>query len=485
MNQHNLIFSISKQNGISFSQRKKGSVLDLEYSTTLEEKKFGSQCYLDRIMWMCLFGFKVNRLALTISFSLVYPLLCAGLLSVEACYMPQHRSTVELCLLFAFCVLLYKWLATKPILLVEFLLTKNVITGWVLLLCRIWLWLRETVLLQLLSAFSLGLVFGFLIVHRQVSVHYLSSTAGDHRLLLGVLISNLLFCLLLQSWRLLDFYFQVLRVLCVSRVIDEFRVLWMLRGIFEEMGRAIGRSIKQELGPVTERLTEASRTLERYGQAGGPGGNKGLRAPAAGALAAGGAVGGMAGGAFYAGEEVKSRDVELLQTQWEQYQSSCGELIESATEESRPVLDRALHQELNGISDTLTDTKGSVERLWSIAVGLSSGIGSDPPEALSDVRWLSDVLRRLTDDNTFLKHQVSDASSIESVSSKIERRWDIQLAKRIGEDVSASTEPQPGTGLAEAASGGPEPVEPGVPKSAAPSVETTPQHKRPRVSDPE
>ena len=214
--------------------------------------------------------------------------------------MPQHRSTVELCLLFALCILLYKWLAKKPVLLVEFLLTKNVITGWVLLLCRIWLWLRETVLLQLLSAFSLGLVFGFLIVHRQVSIHYLSSTAGDHRLLLGVLISNLLFCLLLQSWRLLDFYFQVLRVLCVSRVIDEFRVLWMLRGIFEEMGRAIGRSIKQELGPVTERLTEASRTLERYGQAGGPGGNKGLRAPAAGALAAGGAVGGMAGGAFYA-----------------------------------------------------------------------------------------------------------------------------------------------------------------------------------------
>ncbi|MCG8421921.1 MAG: hypothetical protein MJE77_28705, partial [Proteobacteria bacterium] len=333
MNQH---FSISKLNGISFSQRQKGSVL--ESSTTIEDNQFGSESYLDRIMWMCLFGFKVNRLALTISFSLVYPLLCAGLLSVEACYMPQHRSTVELCLLFALCILLYKWLAKKPVLLVEFLLTKNVITGWVLLLCRIWLWLRETVLLQLLSAFSLGLVFGFLIVHRQVSIHYLSSTAGDHRLLLGVLISNLLFCLLLQSWRLLDFYFQVLRVLCVSRVIDEFRVLWMLRGVFEEMGRAIGRSIKQELGPVTERLTEASRTLERYGQAGGPGGNKGLRAPAAGALAAGGAVGGMAGGAFYAGEEVKSRDVELLQTQWEQYRSSCGELIESATEESRPVL---------------------------------------------------------------------------------------------------------------------------------------------------
>ena len=163
--------------------------------------------------------------------------------------------------------------------------------------------------------------------------------------------------------------------------------------------------------------------------------------------------------------------------------SSCSELIESATEEGRPVLDRALHQELNGISDTLTDTKGSVERLWSIAVGISSGIGSDPPEALSDVRWLSDVLRRLTDDNTFLKNQVSDVSALNSVSSDIEQRWNIYLANRIGEDVIAGTEPQPGTGLPEAASGGPEPVEPGV--RAAPSVETTPQHKRPRVSDPE
>lgn len=42
--------------------------------------------------------------------------------------------------------------------------------------------------------------------------------------MLGLLISNLLFCLLLQSWRLLDFYFQTLRALCVARVIDEFRV---------------------------------------------------------------------------------------------------------------------------------------------------------------------------------------------------------------------------------------------------------------------
>ena len=87
------IFSTSKKNVISCSQiskKKKGSVL--EYSTTIEKNKLASESYLDRIMWMCLFGFKVNRLALTISFSLVYPLLCAGLLSVEACYMPQHRS---------------------------------------------------------------------------------------------------------------------------------------------------------------------------------------------------------------------------------------------------------------------------------------------------------------------------------------------------------------------------------------------------------
>lgn len=453
----------------------------LESSTNYHQAAGDS--YLDRIMWMCLFGFKVNRLALTISFVLVYPLLCALLISTEACYAPQHRSTLELCLLFALCILLYKWLATKPLLLVEFLLTKNAITGWVLLLCRIWLWLRQRLLLRLLSAFSLGLVFGFLIVHRQVSVHYLSSTPGDHRLLLGLLISNLLFCLLLQSWRLLDFYFQVLRALCVSRVIDEFRVLWMLRGVFEEMGRAIGRSIKQELGPVTERLAEASKIIESHGQRGGPGGSKGIGATAAGTLAAGGAVGGMAGGAFYAGEEVTSRDVEQLQTQWEQYRSSCGELIESAAEEGRPVLERALHQELNGISDTLTDTKRSVERLWSIAVGLSSGIGSDPPEALSDARWLSDVLRRLTDDNTFIKHKVSDPSVYSSVSSDIEQRWNIYLAQRIGEDVVAS-EPQPGTGLPE--SSAPNPVEPRAkPESAAPSVETTPQQKRPRVSDPE
>ena len=127
-----------------------------------------------------------------------------------------------------------------------------------------------------------------------------------------------------------------------------------------------------------------------------------------------------------------------------------------------------------------------MERLWSIAVGLSSGIGSSPPEALSDARWLSDVLSRLTLENTFIKHDLIDDSSIDSVSSKIERRWDIQLAKRIGEDVSASTEPQPGTGLAE--SSAPNPVEPSVqapfvPESSSPSVE--PQHKRPRISDPE
>lgn len=80
----------------------------------------------------------------------------------------------------------------------------------------------------------------------------------------------------------------------------------------------IGRSIKQELGPVTERLTEASKTLERYGQGEGPGGSKGLRAAVAGTGAAGGAVGGMAGGAFYAGAPfggVTSRHVEQLQTQ--------------------------------------------------------------------------------------------------------------------------------------------------------------------------
>lgn len=285
---------------------------------------------LDRLWWFDLFGFKVNRLALTIGFSLVYPLLCAGLLSVEACYMPQHRSILEICVLFAFCLLLYKWLTTKPLLCVKLLLTKNAITEWVMLLCRIWLWLRVRWSVQLLSAFSIGFVFGFLVVHRQVYIHYLSATPGDPHLFLGLLISNLLFCLLLQSWRLLDFYFQVLRALCVARVIDEFRVLSMWRGVFEEIGRAIGRSIKQELGPVTERLTEASKTLERHG--GGPGGDKGLRAPAAGILAAGGAVGGMAGGAFYAGEEAKSRNLEQLQSQWEQYQSSCGELIESAAE---------------------------------------------------------------------------------------------------------------------------------------------------------
>lgn len=153
----------------------------LEYSTNYHQKIDDNQSYIDRIMWMCLFGFKVNRLALTISFVLVYPLLCALLISTEACYAPQHRSTLELCLLFALCILFDKWFATKPLLLVEFLLTKNAITGWVLLLCRIWLWLRQRLLLQLLSAFSLGLVFGFLIVHRQVSVHYLSSTPVDQR----------------------------------------------------------------------------------------------------------------------------------------------------------------------------------------------------------------------------------------------------------------------------------------------------------------
>lgn len=128
-----------------------------------------------------------------------------------------------------------------------------------------------------------------------------------------------------------------------------------------------------------------------------------------------------------------------------------------------------------------------MERLWSIAVGLSSGIGSSPPDALCDARWLSDVLSRLTLENTFLKYDLMQGSSIEieSVSSKIERRWDIQLAKRIGEDVVAGTEPQPGTGLPEATSSDPEPVEPRVPESAAPSVETRPQHKRPRLSEPE
>ena len=113
----------------------------LESSTNYHQAAGDS--YLDRIMWMFFFGFKVNRLALTISFVLVYPLLGALLISTEACYAPQHRSTLELCLLFALCILLYKWLATKPLLLVEFLLTKNAITGWVLLLCRIWLWLRQ------------------------------------------------------------------------------------------------------------------------------------------------------------------------------------------------------------------------------------------------------------------------------------------------------------------------------------------------------
>ena len=48
---------------------------------------------------------------------------------------------------------------------------------------------------------------------------------------------------------------------------------------------------------------------------------------------------------------------------------------------------------------------------------------------LSDARWLSDVLRRLTDDNTFLKHQEPRRGS-----SEIEQRWNIYLAKRIGED---------------------------------------------------
>ena len=97
----------------------------LEYSTNYHQKIDDNQSYIDRIMWMCLFGFKVNRLALTISFVLVYPLLCALLISTEACYAPQHRSTLELCLLFALCILFDKWFATKPLLLVEFLLTKN------------------------------------------------------------------------------------------------------------------------------------------------------------------------------------------------------------------------------------------------------------------------------------------------------------------------------------------------------------------------
>lgn len=186
----------------------------------IEHKKIGCQSALDRIMWVHLFGFKVNRLALTIGFSLVYPLLCAGLLSVEACIMPQHRSTQDLCLLFAFCLFLYKWLTTKPLLCVKLLLTKNALTEWVMLLCRIWLWLRVRWSVQLLSAFSIGFVFGFLVVHRQVYIHYLSATPGDPRLFLGLFISNLLFCLLLQSWRLLDFYFHVRPALCVARVID-------------------------------------------------------------------------------------------------------------------------------------------------------------------------------------------------------------------------------------------------------------------------
>jgi len=252
----------------------------------------------------------------------------------------------------------------------------------------------------------------------------------------------------------------------------------MWRGVFEEIGRAIGRSKKQELGPVSERLTEASKTLERHG--GGPGGSKGVRAAAAGVLAAGGAVGGMVGGAFYAGEEVTSRDLEQLSTQWENYRSSCDLLIDSAKEEIRPALNRALHQELNGISDTLTDTESSVKTLWSIAVGISSGIGGEPPEALSDARWLSDVLRRVTDDNIFLKQQVSDASAINInfVSSGIEQRWNLCLAKRIGEDAGTAASPvvEPGTGSA------PQSVEHGVADSS--NVETKPAPtKRPRLSE--
>ena len=95
------------------------------------------------------------------------------------------------------------------------------------------------------------------------------------------------------------------------------------------------------------------------------------------------------------------------------------------------------------------------------------------------------MLRRLTDDNTFLKHQVSDPSAYSSVSSNIEQRWNIYLAKRIGEDVAAgiASEPQPGTGLPDPNDLRANPVEPRAkPESAAPSVETTPQQKRPRVS---
>lgn len=180
----------------------------------------------------------------------------------------------------------------------------------------------------------------------------------------------------------------------------------------------------------------------------------------------------------------QSRDLEQLSTQWDNYRSSCDSLIDSAKEEIRPALNRALHQELNGISDTLTDTERSVKTLWSIAVGISSGIGGEPPEALSDARWLSDVLRRLTDDNTFMKHQVSDASAINSVSSGIEQRWNLYLAKRIGEDAGTAASPvvEPGTGIRSLASPTRQPVEPGVPDSS--SVETKPATtKRPRVSE--
>ena len=84
------------------------------------------------------------------------------------------------------------------------------------------------------------------------------------------------------------------------------------------------------------------------------------------------------------------------------------------------------------------------------------------------------------------KGQLRDRAALEHLFGKTNRR-------RSG----TAAEAQHGTGLRSAASGGPEHVEPRVPdssgtepatrvqESSAPSVETTTQQKRPRVSEPE